>query len=117
MIASTKGETGEVPVVKESANHAGIYFTTEGGGKFTEPEGTCITKAPVEGSLAGEPEPLDVAQATGTLKFKGAAGVQSIKKIATKTGGHTPSLKAFNIVGISENTTEAITFARAVELS
>ncbi len=54
---------------------------------------------------------------TGTLKFKGKAGEQSIKRITTRTGGHTPALKAFNLVGISENTTESITYAVAVELS
>lgn len=117
VIATTKGELGTVATT-EATSGTGIYFTPESGKVFTTPEGSCITDAATEGSLAGEATPVGSSSTTGKVVFTGAAGNQSIKKITVKgTTSESPSLTAFGIVGVSENTTETVTYEKAVEVS
>jgi hypothetical protein len=110
-----KGETGEVAPL-EATSETGLYLTPESGKVFTTPEGSCLTTAAIEGSLAGEFTPIGSLSTTEKLVFNGKGGTQSIKKISVKGSSKSPSLEAFGLVETDEAATEEVSFAEAVEV-
>jgi hypothetical protein len=81
------------------------------------PLGSCILKAAVEGSIAGEATPTGTSSKDGKVVFLGGKGEQSIKKVTVKSGGVSPKLTSFGVIASSEATTELILFTTAVEVT
>jgi hypothetical protein len=116
----TKTLDGELGLVAktEAASGVGLLLLPESGKEFVSPEGSCLTKAPVEGSIAGEASPIGVLSTTGKLSYTGSAGSQGIKEITVLGSVVKPKLSAFlGIVAASEDTSEEITYAGKIEVA
>jgi len=75
------------------------------------------TTTAVEGSVAGAVTPVGKSQITGKLTFLPGTEGESIKTFDPSTGGKvSPELEAFGIEA-SEETTEALTFSAALEVT
>jgi hypothetical protein len=84
-------------------------------------ENECTITTAVEGSVAGEVNPVGKSQTTGTLTFlpSTTAGTEgeSIKTVDLSTGGSAkPELEAFALPA-SQETTESLTFSASTEIS
>jgi hypothetical protein len=109
-----RGLLGET---SEDTSKAAELFEPATGSVFVTPLGSCILKAAVEGSVAGEATPTGVSSKDGKVVFLGGSGVQSIKKVTVKSGGVSPKLSSFGLVASSEATTELVLFTTAVEVT
>jgi hypothetical protein len=116
----TKTLDGELGLVAkaEAASGVGLLLLPEATKVFVEPEGPCLTTAPVEGSIAGEASPIGVSSKTGKVVYTGSKGSQSIKKITVLGSSVEPKLSAFfGLVAASETTTESVEYVTAVEVT
>lgn len=112
------GELGSVTST-EAASGVGLLLLPETTKAFVNLEGTCLEpeSSTVEGNIAGEASPIKTSSTTGKLIFTGAAGVQSIKSIGILGTTVKPKLTAFGAIAASENTSDAITFSKAIEVT
>jgi hypothetical protein len=98
----------------------GLILLPVSGHVFVELEKNECTKATqVTGSVAGLVSPVGKSQTTGTLTFSAehpGSGKEEIKQLDTLSGVSEPELSAFTTVA-SEETTENITWEKAVEVT
>ena len=109
-----RGLLGET---SEDTSKAAELFEPTTGKVFVTPLGSCIITAAVEGSVAGEATPTGSSSKDGKVVFLGGSGVQSIKTVTVKSGSVSPKLTSFGLVASSEDTTELVLFATAVEVT
>ena len=110
---------GELGTTTEAPSGVALLLLPTTGHVFVTIEGTCLEpkEAAVEGTIAGEASPIGKYQTTGKLIFGGGAGVQSIKSVVVLGVTVKAKLTAFGSVAASENTSEAITFSKPVEVT
>jgi hypothetical protein len=115
--SSLKGELGTVAKA-EATSEVGLDLEPEKQPFVSIEKATCTLGGAVEGSIAGEVTPVKKSQTTGELVFiQTANGTQKVKKITVLSGAKSPSLLAFGLVSSSEETTEKLTFSKAVEVT
>jgi len=111
-----KGEYGLV-ATSEAPSGVGVDLESETGKVFVLIEkAPCAIEAAVEGSVAGEANPINEISLHLRLLFIGVKGGQSIKTITTLAGTEKPALSAFGVIKASEETHELLDFETAIEI-
>ncbi len=103
---------------KEAATKVGMDLKPASGSSFVTTEGSCLLggKSEVTGSVIGEVSPVGgPASTAGKLIYE--AGGTTKQEIQKFKGEETDTLKAFGFFEVSEETTESITFEKAVEVT
>jgi hypothetical protein len=117
---SLRGLLGEVASA-EATSKVGALLEPESGVTFVILEKTAAPcesiETAVEGTVAGEMTPIGASQTTGKLAFLLSASKQRIKEITLLAGTKKPKLAAFGIATATEETTDALTYSGAVEVT
>jgi hypothetical protein len=117
----TKTLDGELGSVKpaEAASGVGLLLLPTTGTVFVTLEGSCLplSPSPVDGSVAGEVTPVNVASSKdGKIIFQGngTTGEQEIRSINVLGVTLSPRLKAFGLLESNEITVDLILYEKNV---
>jgi hypothetical protein len=111
------GKIGAV-ATSEAESGVGQDLKPTSGSTFVITEGSCLPfighKTEVTGSIIGEVSPIGSSSTSGKLTYLPNGSKQKIQKLK---GESKDTLSAFGLVEVTEETTESITFEKAVEVT
>jgi hypothetical protein len=110
---------GELGLATQSTLAIALLLLPTSGTEFVKIEGSCLLASPtaVNGSVAGEINPINRSESSAKLIFSGSGGKPTITSVKVLSTTVKPSLKAFSLLEASENASAALTFAEAVRVT
>jgi hypothetical protein len=112
-----KGTLGSVKSA-EAVTEVGLLLEPESGTVFTEIDSTClsVSEVPIDGSIAGEVNPVSAKVSDGDIDYEVASAKQAIQKIGVPSGLKEPRLKALGLLETTDETVEEDEFEGTIEI-
>jgi hypothetical protein len=113
-----KGLLGAVKST-EAATEVGVLLEPASGTQFTSLEGTCLAVSPtaIDGTVAGELNPVNAKVLDGDLDFETTTAKQNIKEIDVLSGTVKPKLDAFGLIEATDESFDELEFEGFVEVA